>query len=178
MVESALVSERASVDLEAFFERNVERAHRLAWRLVGGDDMAAEDIVQDAFAKALRGLPGFRGGSSLDTWFYRIVVREAQSFRRWRSVRRRWNVALGDDVPAPRVEGPGDPSLRRRIDDALGRLSRLQREAFALVHLEGLTVREAAEVLGRSEGTVKTHLHRALRKLRANLGDLREGVTE
>ena len=51
-----------------------DRALRLAWRLVGGDDAAAEDVAQDAFVRAWRGLPRFRGEASLATWLYRIVV--------------------------------------------------------------------------------------------------------
>jgi RNA polymerase sigma-70 factor (ECF subfamily) len=65
-----------------------------------------------------------------------------------------------------------DPALRRRIASAIGHLSRRQREAFVLVHLEGFTVREAARLMARSQGTVKSHLHRALRALRAELDDL------
>jgi RNA polymerase sigma-70 factor (ECF subfamily) len=64
--------------------------------------------------------------------------------------------------------------LGRRIAEALGRLTRRQREAFILVHLEGFTVRESAELLGKPTGTVKSHLHRALRKLRAELADLQD----
>jgi RNA polymerase sigma-70 factor (ECF subfamily) len=53
-------------------------------------------------------------------------------------------------------------------------LSAGQREAFVLVHMEGMTVVEAAETLNRAPGTIKSHLHRALKALRAELGDLRE----
>jgi RNA polymerase sigma-70 factor (ECF subfamily) len=49
---------------------------------------------------------------------------------------------------------------------------------FVLVHLEGFTVRETAELLGRPEGTVKSHLHRALARLRQELADLREPALE
>ena len=99
-----------------------DRALRLAWRLVGGDDAAAEDVTQDAFARAWRGLARFRGEASLDTWLYRIVVRQAANHRRWRALR------------------------------------------------------ECSKVLGKPEGTVKSHLHRALTKLRQELDDLRDGA--
>jgi len=148
-----------------------ERARRLAWRLVGGDDAAAEDVTQDAFVKAYQGLGRFRDESSLETWFYRILVRQAANHRRWRGVRERW---WGGDVdaPDPQPRPPGDPGLRRRIAAALDQLSGLQRESFVLVHMEGFTVRESAEILGRPMGTVKSHLHRALRSLRSELADL------
>lgn len=149
-----------------------ERVLRLAWRLVGGDDAAAQDVAQEAFVRAWRGLPRFRGDAQLSTWLYRIVVRQAANHRRWRGVRERWGGAYPEDAPDPRPEPPGDPGLRRRIAAALAGLSRGQREAFVLVHLEGLTVNETSEVLGKAPGTVKSHLHRALARLRQELGDL------
>ncbi|MDH3212746.1 MAG: RNA polymerase sigma factor [Myxococcales bacterium] len=149
-----------------------ERARRLAWRLVGGDESAAEDVVQDAFVRAYRALDRFRGDSSLETWFYRILVRQAHHHRRWRALRDRWNDVLEGEPADPSPRGPGDPGLRQRIGAALSKLSRRQREAFVLVHVEGFTVRECAAVLGKPTGTVKSHLHRALRSLRSELADL------
>ena len=55
-----------------------ERAVGLAWRLLGGDRSAAEDVAQDAFLRAYRGLSRFREESTLDTWFYRILVQRLQ----------------------------------------------------------------------------------------------------
>ncbi len=104
------------------------------------------------------------------------MVRQAANHRRWRAVRERWTAAQPTEPADPRPEPSGDPALRRRIACALDRLSRGQREVFVLVHLEGFTVRECSEVLGKPEGTVKSHLHRALAKLRQELGDLSDGV--
>jgi RNA polymerase sigma-70 factor (ECF subfamily) len=154
-----------------------ERAVRLAWRLVGGDDAAAEDVAQDAFLKAYRSLGRFRGEASLSTWFFRILVHQARDYRRWRAVRELWTGSEAtSESPDPSPRPPGDPALRARIRAALDRLSQRQREAFVLVHLEGFTVRECAELLGK--GTVKSHLQRALRSLRAELRDLREETGE
>ena len=156
-----------------FVETHRERAVGLAWRLLGGDRAAAEDVAQQAFLAAWRALPGFRDEAALSTWFHRIVVRQARSHQRWTNVRRRLGWKAADPVvvdPAPR----GDHGLQRRIAEALMTLSAGQREAFVLVHLEGLTVAEAADASGRAVGTVKSHLHRALKALRVQLGDLRE----
>lgn len=173
MTEAAFEIDDCETGFGAFFEAHVERARRLAWRLLGRDEAAAEDVVQESFVKAYRARKSFRGEARLETWFYRIVVNQAHNHRRWRRLRERWTTpAQGDEVD-PSGVGPGDPGLRRRIGNALERLSRLQREVFALVHLEGFTVRETAAILGRSEGTVKTHLHRALSSLRDELADLR-----
>jgi len=169
----------AKEDLEQSFEAFVvshrERAVRLAWRLVGGDDAAAQDVAQDAFVRAYRALASFRGEASLSTWFYRILVRQAHSHRRWRAVRDLWSsdrASDANDPSDPRGVPEGDPALRRRIASALDDLTRSQREAFVLVHLEGFTVRETAGLMGRSPGTVKSHLHRALQHLRRELADL------
>ena len=156
----------------AFAASHRERALRLAWRLVGGDASAAEDVTQDAFVKAYRGLGQFRDEAALSTWFYRILVRQAYSFLRWRRVRERFGGSVPEDpqdlAPAP----ASDPALQRRIAQALATLPRTQRDAFLLVHLEGFTVSEAAEIMGRAAGTLKSNLHRARLALRRQLDDV------
>ncbi|UCE85615.1 MAG: RNA polymerase sigma factor [Deltaproteobacteria bacterium] len=151
-----------------------ERALRLAWRLVGGDDDAAEEIAQEAFFKAYRALPRFREDARLETWFYRILVNQAHRYLRWRAVRERWGAVFHEHQADASAARSGDPLLRRRIARALAGLTRRQREAFVLVHLEGFTVWETAELIGAAEGTVKSHLHRAMTGLRAELADLRD----
>jgi len=176
---AALQSSAAPVDLEARFGAFVashrDKARSLAWRLVGGDEDAAEDVAQDAFVKAYRALSRFREDSSLETWFYRILVNEAHRHRRWRAVRKRWS-AVWDEEKAVSSPGVRDPALQRRISEALAKLTRRQREAFVLVHFEGFTVRETATRLGAPEGTVKSHLHRALKSLRTELADLQDSI--
>ena len=164
-----------ALESEAFVASHRERAVGLAWRLVGGDGGAAEDVAQEAFIRAYRALGRFREEASMSTWFYRILVNEARRHRRWRWVRERFATEATEAAADPRGAPPGDPALRLRIARALGRLSNGQREAFLLVHLEGMTVTEAAAITGRATGTVKSHLHRALRTLRANLADLDPG---
>ena len=169
----------APVDLEERFSDFVashrDRARRLAWRLIGGDEAAAEDVAQDAFVKAYRALSRFREDSSLETWFYRILVNQAHKHRRWRAVRERWSVVWDERQTLSPVD-TGDPALQRRISRALGNLTRRQREAFVLVHFEGFTVRETGNLLGTAEGTVKSHLQRALKALRIELADLQDGI--
>ncbi|RIK90541.1 MAG: hypothetical protein DCC71_25500 [Proteobacteria bacterium] len=155
-----------------FVTAHRERAVGLAWRLVGGDRAAAEDVAQEAFARAWRGLDRFREQAQLSTWFYRVLVNEANRFLRWRWVRQRFGGEMPDEPPDARGPGAGDPLLRGRIARALAGLSRGQREAFVLVHLEGMRITDAAAVTGRAEGTIKSQLHRALAALRAELADL------
>jgi RNA polymerase sigma-70 factor (ECF subfamily) len=172
ILNSSLSMAAGAEAFDLFVETHRARALRLAYRLLRGDEAAAEDVTQNAFLRAHRALSGFRGESKLDTWFYRILVREAQRYRRWQAVRRLWS--SDGDVSEVAVETPqSDPGLRKRIATALDHLSQGQREAFVLVHLEGFAVVEAALILAKAPGTVKSHLHRALASLRADLGDLR-----
>jgi len=165
----------AEPDVEARFTMLVsthrDRAVRLAWRLLGGDEAAAEDVAQDAFVSAYLGLSRFRGTSTLDTWFYRILVRKAYSHIRWRKVREKFGRVDAELASDPRPAPQGDPALRRRLASALEALPRTQRDAFLLVHLEGFTVNETAEIMNKAPGTVKSHLHRALGKLRDQFAD-------
>jgi RNA polymerase sigma-70 factor (ECF subfamily) len=177
----AMVRSSARMDLRdleerfaAFVHSHQDRALRVAWRLVGGDQGAAEDVVQDALLRAYSALSRFRGESRLETWFYRILVRQAHSYRRWRSVRERWGSLVAEEPVDPYPHPASDPVLRRKVSAALESLPRTQREAFVLVHLEGFTVLEAAGIMGKAHGTVKTHLHRALQTLRVRLRGLLE----
>ncbi len=172
-------------DLEQRFQEFVAthraRAVRLAWRLTGGDQAVAEDVAQDAFLKALRALPKFRDEAALSTWFYRILIHQAHSHTRRRNARRRLLEVFRLErhaAEAPRTPMQRDPGLQRRIGQAVQRLSPGQREVFVLVHLERLTVNEAAELLGKAPGTVKSHLHRALSALRKDLATLYEAAGE
>jgi len=165
---------KESARFAAFYASYVERAHRIAWRLVGGDAASAEDVVQDAFVKACRGLRDFRGEAELQSWFYRILLNEAHNHRRWRGLRMRFRALFtGNEVASSASMGSTDVGLRNRLGSAIGDLSRAQREVFVLMYLEELTVNETAELLERSPGTIKTHLHRALERLRAELADLK-----
>ena len=168
-VRAGAASLARGADFEAFVARHRDRAVALAWRLCGGDAAAAEDVAQEAFVRAYRALDRFRGESTLATWFTRILVNEARRHQRWRWLRERGPAAAPAEASAPEA---GDPLLRERIAQALARLPRAQREAFVLVHLEGLSVREAAEIAGRAPGTIKSHLHRAQGALRSRLADL------
>lgn len=154
----------------------VHRAKALstAWRLLGGDQAAAEDVVQDAFLRAHRALPSFRGSSTLHTWFFRILLRQISNRRRWLALRSWWPLSNEHEWVDPSPASMTDHGLRRRIVAALFELSQSQRTVFVLIHLEGFTVVETAEILGNKPGTVKSHLHRALKRLRESLHDLKD----
>ena len=181
-VEVVATRQNLDEDLDRRFVRFVaerrERARRLAWRLVGGHDAAADDVTQEAFLKAYRGLGNFRDDAALDTWFYRILVRQAQHYRRWRALRDLWFPSRNEGDADAATTMQSDPVLKSRIVAALEGLSSRQRQAFVLVHLEELTVKEAAAIMGKADGTVKSHLHRALQALRKDLADLGREIAE
>src|SRR5262245_49952412 len=141
--------------------------------LVGGNAAAADDVLQDALCRAYRSLASFRGEASLETWFFRILVRQAHNYRRWRYVRELWTGAPLHDPPAPAV-AQGDPALRERIRAALEQLPAAQREVFLLMHWEGFSVAECARILGKAEGTVRSHMGRSRNALRSALRDVHE----
>ncbi len=174
--------ERTSDVFWVLVKRERDRAFSVAYHMTG-DREAAKDIAQEAFCRAFRALPRFRGGEArVSTWFFRILVNQVKNHRRKQCLRERWRYWLGGEAKDGEPELPSDDplpdnlasdsQLRRRIAQALERLSPGQRAAFSLVHLEEMTVVEAAEVLGISPGTLKSHLHRALEKLRRDLSDL------
>jgi RNA polymerase sigma-70 factor (ECF subfamily) len=158
----------AAPTLDALLAAHAERAIRIASRFVGGDRATAEDIAQEAFVKAWRALPRFRGEAELATWLYRVTVNEALSHLRRQRLRDSLIALFGPARPTQAAAAPDAP-LRARIERALDALTPSERAVFVLVHLEGFTLVETADLLGRRLGTIKSQLHRALAKLRREL---------
>ena len=150
----------------ALLARHRDRLFRLAVAWLRDSD-EAEDVVQDVFARALRGLRGFRFEATAGTWFYRTCRLVCHEFNR-----RRFPEGL-DHEPTDVADGPADAAQRRdvqrRLRRALRVLSPAQRDVVLLRDFEELSVRETAAILDVTEGTVKTQHHRARAKLRSTL---------
>jgi RNA polymerase sigma-70 factor (ECF subfamily) len=152
----------------------MKQAYNVAFSFVS-DHARAEDIAQEAFVRAYRALPTFRGDSGFGTWLYRIVTNlSLNSVKREaaRAVREVPMDALPDlhatgDEPAHRGE------LRAHLERALHELPTMQRAVVILRHLDGLSTKQVSRILGCSEGTVKTHLFRGLRNMRQRLDFLK-----
>ena len=160
-------------DRDAYAElvrRHAPVAVRTAQLLGAGAD--AEDVVQDAFVKAYAGLSRFRAGEPFRPWLLRIVANESRNLHRAagrRAVRERtaW------ERTAPLLWGtPEDPAAavlsrerREQIVRALSLLSGTHRQVVTCRYLLDLDEEETATVLGWPKGTVKSRLHRALRRL-------------
>ena len=130
-----------------------------------------EDVLQEAYLRAFRALPRFRGDSGVGTWLYRIVYNAALD--ELRSSRRRFELSLrqlefeSEAVPDPAEVVPA----QRAIAHALMRLSPEDRAVVVLVDGQGLRYDEAARVLGVPPGTVASRLNRARSALRRGLRD-------
>ena len=185
-------------DRDAFavlVERDLPAVTRVCYRVLG-NAADAEDAAQEAFLAAFRSLPDWRGDGPFTAWISRIAVRI--SIRRahqrrpvdWidaasldgqdemldpggRRVARHFAGAAADAADAT---DPGRLALAGEeaavVRDALRSLEEPYRETVALRYFAGLTVPEIAEACGRPQGTVKTHLHRGLLRLRERLDTL------
>lgn len=167
--------------LRLLMKRHNQTLFRTA-RAILRDDAEAEDAVQEAYLKAIRGIDGFRSDSKLSTWLVRITVNEALA--RLRRVRRAADViplagdlsdgaqAL-DNVMDENAATPEEQTLRaeaRRImETKIDALPDAFRAVFVLRALEELSVEEAACVLNIPEATVRTRFFRARSILRESL---------
>lgn len=149
------------------------RAHRghvygMCYRY-SGNRADAEDLVQEVFLRAYRGLPGFRGDSSLSTWLYRIAVNVCLN---WVSSRRRsfeeLPANLEDPSPSP-AERVGRDQTSTAVRAAVSRLPERQRLTLVLRVYQELTHREIAEIMDCPIGTAKANFFFALKNLRKQL---------
>ena len=149
-------------------------AYNLArWLAHNGAD--AEDIVQEAFLKALKAIDGFRGGDAR-VWLLAIVRNTAMNFLRQR--RRNNAIDLEQFEPADRSPGPEqgllEASRREQVRRAIARLQPEFREPLVLREIEGLSYKEIAAVLDVPAGTVMSRLSRARQRLLVELAPAKE----
>ena len=168
--ESEAVARAQRGDAEAFrwlVTRHQGRAFALASRILRSS-ADAEDAVQEAFVRAWRALPAFRGEAGFSTWLYRIVAR--QSFDRLEQLKRRREretvLEAADTLPAASHTDSDARWRARRVEALLTQLSPAQRAAVTLYYFEDQSVEQVAEALSLPENTVKTHLSRARTQLR------------
>jgi RNA polymerase sigma-70 factor (ECF subfamily) len=164
--------------------RYQDRVYRLALRM-SRNPSDAEEIAQETFLLAHRGIRTFEGESRFGTWLYRIAVNQA--LMRRRAAKRRPVESLDALLPQLADRGlaatSGEPlaatddlvhrvALARRVRDALEQLDEPHRAAVVLRDLEELSAEDAATVLGITPEAVRQRAHRARLKLREQLADL------
>jgi len=162
----------------------VQKHNQMLWRIARGimhSDADAEDVVQNAYVRALTSIGSFRGESSLATWLSRIVVNEALR-RRGQQKRPAESVELADDLPPghpgsatmPRPASPeaavAREQIRRLVEAAIDALPTPFRVVFMMRIIEQMSINDTAASLGIPVATAKTRLHRANQQLRATLG--------
>lgn len=138
--------------------------YRLGFRLMGSHE-EADDLSQEAFLRAYRGLRGFRGDASFRTWITRIAINLAHGARRSRAA----SVPL-EEAPGMQCDAAGpDVTLKRQVRQAVGGLPSRQRQILVLRVYQGMRFTEIAQVAGISIGTAKATFFQAVRNLRGRL---------
>lgn len=154
--------------LSALVKRHADAVYRVALAIAGDPDLA-QDVSQDAFVKAFRGLDGFRGDASFKTWLLTIAANAARGALRRRGRRRETDLESAPQL-ASEVRGPDqDTELHAeaaRAREALARLPDKQRLSVQLRVDEGLSFREIADMIGSTEGAARVNYFHGIRKLR------------
>lgn len=181
--EALLIARASSGDEDAFAELVMAYSERVmaALRRFGLTAAEVEEVTQEVFLRAWRGLPSFEQRARFSTWLYRIAFNEAQRLL----ARRRATLPAAHEVPTDTTEDPLarvpdapdqapeahvlDREFESILHQALAELPAGCRAAVVLRDLEGLSTQEAAEVVGVHQTTFKSRLHRGRRQLRALL---------
>ncbi len=170
--DSELVARAREGDVAAFealYRSHVGRVHGLCLRMSGHPE-TAEDLVQETFLNAWRGLSSFSGRSSLGTWLHRIAVNA--SLAKVRSPQGRGEFSLTTDEGSEmefEEQDPLDNALPMDLERAIGKLPSGARHVLVLHGVYGYSHEETADMLGVAVGTSKAQLHRARHLLRGHL---------
>jgi len=162
--------------VRALYDRYAPRVYAVVRRIAGDDDLA-QDYAQEAWIRAIRALPTFRGDARFSTWLHRIAVNAALQAARKAETRTRRQAPMPADVPVG--PGRGDALLQKRLEWALGELPEGMRRVLILHDVESYTHEEIGDVLGVTSGTSKSQLFKARAKMREMLSGLdNEGEQE
>ena len=188
-LDRVLVDRFKNGDQSAFDEmvtRYWDRIYSMVNQLLR-NSQDAEEVTQDAFIRAHRGLVNFRGDSAFSTWLYQIATNLARN-RYWYWWRRKRDQSVSIDAPLSadnsttladlipaEVESPDDITVTQefvsRISSGMDKLSTKHREILILRNVKNLSYEEIAAILKISVGTVKSRIARARDSLRSKLGE-------
>jgi len=168
-----LVKRAREGDPSAFHEL-VDRYANLLFALavsLGTSTADAEDMIQETFSGAFRGLGGFRGEASVKTWLTRILIRQRARHLRSAHKRNRTFIPLETARDSDLAVSSAYPATDARLDvaAAIRSLSPDHQEVIALREIQGLSYEEIAEILEVPRGTVESRLFRARRQLQERL---------
>lgn len=171
LIAAALAGDEACA--AQLYHRHADRAHRICYR-VTLDEGLARDCAQETWLKAFRSLERYRPGNGFGGWLAAIAVRTAIDATRKRA-RAPISSLDADNCAEPVASEPCARTLlderlaMEQVEEALRTLSPAQRAAFVMRHYEDAPLSEIAQALGCAEGTVKSHIHRAVLALRDKL---------
>ncbi len=177
--DESLVSRAQSDDDRAFgelIERYETKVYSLALKMLRNPE-DAEDVLQDTFLRAYRGIKSFQGHSTFSTWVYRITANSALMKLRKKKLptvsiddadEREVPINIADWAPGP-VEQLLNEETRQAMSEAIDALPAEFRQVFVLRDVEGLSNADVAEILDLSVAAVMSRLHRARLKVRNHL---------
>ncbi len=166
LIERVLAGDPAAE--RELYDAHVDRVYRLAYRMLGGDDLA-QDCVQETFVRAFERLDDFRGESALSTWLHCIATSVALNLMRKVKRFRQRETGMEAAEPMSGHERHAEPDLKARLTEAINGLSDKYRTVFLMHDVEGYTHEEIAAAMGMQVGTSKAQLSRARAKLREAL---------
>ena len=178
-----MIQQAAQGDITTFkkiVETHKKKVFYLAYDLTGQVE-DAEDLAQEVFVKAFKGLKNFKGESGIGSWLYRITFNAFIDQKRKKSVRPEGQPQESNERAMELITNPTDQTsanpevftesiqIQSHINAALDELSPRERAVFILKHYQGNKIKEISQILSISEGTIKSLLFRAIRKLQEKL---------
>lgn len=161
------VTEGSTDDFRYFIRKYKDLAFSVAVSIVK-NEFDAEEVVQEAFIKAFKGLKSFQGKSGFKTWFYRIVINEA--FKRMKKTNNEIVLPTGQNLPevedfTDTFRGMNAEEQQVLIAESLKKLPPKESLSLQLFYLEGNSIDEITNITGWSAANVKVILHRARKHL-------------
>ena len=179
--ETEFIKRTQNGDTQAFnpiVRRYQHRIYDMIYKRVRHPE-TAEDLCQEVFLKAWQALPNFRGRTAFYSWLRRIAINCSIDFLRKQKRKIVFGFAelpepAGDTLQMDWMQSSPDEILEKEefshlLSESVRRLPPVQRRVFNLRHRDGLRIKDIASRLSKSEGTIKTHLYQAHRKLRDKL---------
>jgi len=174
-----MLVEKANAGNRISMEQLVDLFHQDIFRMVyyrTRSKMDAEDLTQEIFIKMFKNLRRLNDARKFRAWLYRIAVNCVRDFQRKKNLLTFFGTISKLEESIPNGQNPNNPvsSLMRKeffncLRGFTKELSRGEREVFMLRFLNDLEIREIAYILKKNDSTIKTHLYRALKKMRQNL---------
>jgi RNA polymerase sigma-70 factor (ECF subfamily) len=182
--------EKAQAGDQTAFHRLVDHFQPEIYRMIfyrTRSQMDAEDLTQDVMLKTYKHIGRLKSPEVFRSWLYRIAVNRVRDYYRKKQIKSMFGMVSMDEenfheseemaVAPEAVNGISRKDFWRQIEQMLTALSRMEKEVFLLRFFDQLTITEMSAALKKNESTIKTHLYRALRKVKSLAGDL-DGLME